>query len=66
MDLSLPIGSEFRLVFDLHEDALFGLDRRLTEGLDSNIWLYRFPVPTWEECPPANRTEGWLEVRARE
>jgi hypothetical protein len=62
VDLGLPIGAEFRPVFDLYEDALFGLDRRLAEGLESNIWLYRFPIPTWDDCPSVHRMEGWLEA----
>lgn len=59
VDLVLPFQEEIRPIFTFGGDTLFGLERRLTGGLDSEIWLLKLPIPEWDECPEVHRAHGW-------
>ncbi len=59
VDLLLPFGEDTRPVMDLSEDRLFVLDRRITEDLEPQIWLFSFPIPEHSDCPAENRARGW-------
>ena len=59
VDLVLPFQEEIRPIFTFGGDTLFGLERRLTEGLESEIWLLKLPIPEWDECPEVHRAHGW-------
>jgi len=62
IDLPLPIGDADRPVFDVQGDVLYALERRLTTGLSSELWLLQFPVPLQTDCPEEHRGKGWLQL----
>jgi hypothetical protein len=61
VDLPMPGGDEIRPVFDMRNDVLYVLDRRLGADLDAVTWLLKVPVPPMDACPEAHRDSGWLD-----
>jgi hypothetical protein len=59
VDLSVPGGQDTRSIFAVRDDALYVLDRRVTD-LESEAWLLRLDLTDGPPCPEEALVEGWL------
>jgi hypothetical protein len=50
VDMRIPGGDDARAVYDLKGDALYILDRRVTD-VRSTLWLLTVPIPPMSGCP---------------